>query len=76
MMRRYHAPYVLSEFKPHFTLLSKWQNEETEELCELERLLEREASGNGIEVAELAIMTRDPGESCWSISESIKLGER
>lgn len=75
IMDRYHAPYILSEFRPHFTLLSDCIPPGTDEdHRRLKELFETEVTERVIVVDRLAIMARFSPQEPWSIAQSVKLG--
>jgi len=75
MIERYHSPYILKRFVPHFTLLTKVPERESEVVHgEVEALFESQVSDHAIRVDGLAIMLREPN-GYWSIQEEVPLGK-
>jgi hypothetical protein len=88
MIERYLAPYILSRFKPHFTLLTDVPKNMLGRLCsQLNELFKKEVGNASVRVDKLAVMTAVPPqvggpvkararpEALWVISgEEIALG--
>ena len=75
MMRRYGAPFILNRFIPHFTLLADPPSR-SDELSSIVSLLAATLKQNSIEqvhINELALVTRNSGESCWRLRERFPL---
>ena len=74
-MERYHAPYVLKRFKPHFTLMNNVPVAECEtRYREVKELLDSNVFGKTITVDRLAVMSRSPKDGRWFIDQEIRLG--
>ncbi|MBD3344047.1 MAG: DUF1045 domain-containing protein [Chitinivibrionales bacterium] len=82
MLTYYNAPYILKQFRPHFTLLS---NVPDEKQHEMKLMLENDFSNARVEqrlhVDKLAIMTCGRPEIAsdapqWKIVKEIQLGKR
>ena len=66
MIRRYHAPYILDCFKPHFTLLDSVPPEQIEEkVQEMKTAFGRLVDGRQITMKSVAVMRKAPGERTW-----------
>lgn len=73
MMKRYKAPYVLSQFEPHFTLLSAVPPPKMNETwARLQKQFES-IGKESITVQSLAIMARDRAEGPWRIESEVQL---
>jgi hypothetical protein len=76
MLRRYKAPYVLTRFQPHFTLLSNVSSERQDELmAELSRSFEARVRNRAVHIGRLAVMTKraDHLDGRWTILKEIPL---
>jgi hypothetical protein len=72
LIDRYHAPYILDQFVPHFTLLSAVPTadlDSTEQ--DLARVFAAEVPGRSIDVRSMALMHRPTGR--WRIKREIDL---
>jgi hypothetical protein len=74
MIQRYLAPYVLSRYRPHFTLLDALRGPEGESTrLRIAGDFEARAIPSTILVDHLALMTRTEPDGPWSIKEEIRL---
>lgn len=74
MIKRYHAPYILQRFIPHFTLLTNISPEEQPQALEkLEKEFSQKVQERTIRVERLALMTRSVENNMWVIKEEIQL---
>jgi hypothetical protein len=74
MIKHYKAPYILTRFKPHFTLLTKVPSEKMENIFnELKKLYEEQVENNQIEIDAVAFMLKSDGEQTWEIDKKFKL---
>jgi hypothetical protein len=71
MLKRYHAPYVLSEFRPHFSLVA---NVEAGQLPGVAASLESELPRPPCVVNTVCLLTRPAGSRHWSIRDEFRLG--
>lgn len=75
MIERYLAPYILSRFKPHFTLLTNVrENQQGAIRARLARLYEEDVGNVPVQVDKLAIMSKSTPTSRWEIKSEIDLG--
>ena len=77
LIKRYHAPYILHRFKPHFTLLDR-QNDESNDYNQVKESFDARFSTEkkrGIKVDRLAIMSWSPIEGRWSIRRELALSK-
>jgi hypothetical protein len=73
-IHRYKAPYILTKFQPHFTLLSNYRPDEHSDLIEeLASRFGAEVSDRHITVDRLALMALRPSSSRWEIVDEIRL---
>lgn len=74
MVRRYKAPYILSSYQPHFTLLTNVPQSEIDDMSHALRLqFENLTPNRRIKVDRLAIMSRDNPNRPWTIEQEIML---
>ncbi|MFX1250790.1 MAG: DUF1045 domain-containing protein [Promethearchaeota archaeon] len=74
MIKRYKAPYILQQFKPHFTLLTDVQSERQDEVyAGLIDLFDSLKTDNCIKIENLAIMSFNKKEKKWIIKDRIPL---
>lgn len=74
LIKRYHAPYIMKSFNPHFTLLSGIPPQERERVRqEVESAFREEVDDTAIMVEKLALMTRPDPRQPWIIDEEIEL---
>lgn len=74
MIERYHAPYILQCFTPHFTLLTNVLPEEQPQALEkLEKNFSQKVQERTIRLERLALMTRSVENNMWVIKEEIQL---
>ena len=76
MMKRYNAPYVLTRFQPHFTLLSNVSPDRQDELAaQLSRSFEASVRNRAVPIGRLAVMTKraDHLDGRWTILKEIPL---
>ena len=76
MMKRYNAPYVLTCFQPHFTLLSNVPSGRQDEcMAELSRSFEACVRNRAVRIGRLAVMTKraDHLDGRWTILKEIPL---
>jgi hypothetical protein len=75
MTDRYHAPFILGRFRPHFSLLTNMANERREEaLARIREQFEQKVPRREIEVTELALMQQPALDAPWQIEQEIRLG--
>jgi hypothetical protein len=75
LLQRYGSPYILSALRMHFTLLAAAPTDNAE-LAEIVDLIQREFDGLStgyVEVNDLALMVKRPGEDKWRIEETFPL---
>jgi hypothetical protein len=70
MIERYHAPYILNEFRPHFSLLS---NVAPGDLASAQASLENDLPTRSLLVGSLCVLTRGPAGSNWRIAAELAL---
>lgn len=74
LIKRYHAPYIMKSFNPHFTLLSGIPPQERERVRqEVEIAFRDQVDDTAIMVEKLAFMTRPDPHQPWVIDEEIEL---
>lgn len=76
MIQRYQAPYILNQFKPHFTLLTKVPFDQMEQITQkIKAFFEQKVPKSHIDITNLSLMTRPKidSESPWQIKDEIKL---
>jgi|GEM_PF-1545843 len=67
MMDLYHAPYIMHEFRPHFSLLSGIPADKIESVF---KELEKAISGSTVAVSSICILSKSIGaDSNWEILE-------
>lgn len=74
MIKRYHAPYILQHFKPHFTLLTNLPQPPLERenvISSLYQSYREQVKLEKIEIASICIMTRSRANRPWQIVEEI-----
>ncbi len=74
MIQRYHAPYILQQFKPHFTLLTNLPQTPLEResvVSSLYKAYRERIRLEKIEIASICIMTRSRAGRPWQIAEEI-----
>ncbi len=70
MLQRYKAPYVLSKYKPHFTLLTDVPKEDAERIAEeLNQELESLPTDRKVHLDHLSLMTQDPNNK-WIVIDT------
>jgi hypothetical protein len=75
MIKRYHAPYILQRFKPHFSLLSDVPSERKDQIyAEIKKLYEKRIEEPFIEISHVAVMYRPDPKGHWQILKEYKLG--
>jgi hypothetical protein len=75
MIKRYHAPYVLQRYKPHFSLLSDVPPEKKDQIyAEIKKLYEKRVEEPYIEIDRVAIICRPDPKGHWQILKEYKLG--
>ncbi len=73
MIQRYHAPYILNAFRPHFTLLSNCSEQDSDSaFSSLKRIFNGKVQKE-IRVEKIAIMRLNAENKHWEIDEEIKL---
>lgn len=74
MIQRYHAPYILNAFKPHFSLLT---NVAASKLLETERdvrlLFEEMVPDDHVVIKSVALVTRPSPDARWEIEREVRL---
>lgn len=76
MIKHYKAPYILTRFKPHFTLLTKVPSEKKEDIFkELKNQYDAQVERHQIEIDTLAFMVKPDKNPKWEINHQFKLGE-
>jgi hypothetical protein len=74
MIQRYHVPYILNAFKPHFSLLT---NVAANKLAETERdvrlLFEEMVPDDHIMIKSVALVTRSSPAARWEIEHEVRL---
>jgi hypothetical protein len=74
MINRYNAPYILQEFKPHFTLMPHAPTTEHDSLlAKLTEKFKAQVKSDEIRVDKLALMVKKPGSEYWQIEKEFKL---
>jgi hypothetical protein len=74
MIRRFHAPHILSQYSPHFTLLSNVSPQNMDERREqLEREFRARVRPRKLSVKKIALLSRIPGEDTWKIIRELSL---
>jgi len=74
MLNRYHAPYVLAQYMPHFTLANGVVEARQLSLVnDLERSFARSGSEEIVTVEKIAIMTKSSQGDKWVIEEELPL---
>ncbi|MGA1876111.1 MAG: DUF1045 domain-containing protein [bacterium] len=76
MIQRYHAPYILKQFQPHFTLLTEVPVDQMKQIAqEVEDLFKQKVPESHIDITSLAFMTQPKSNSNnpWQIKDEIKL---
>ena len=74
MIARYRAPYILSSFSPHWTLLSNVAPERLEETAaEVSAFFEQHVPSRSIEIAKVAVMSQPSSGAPWQIEREIPL---
>lgn len=74
MIQRYHAPYILQQFKPHLTLLTNLPQTPLEResvVSSLYKTYRESINLEKIEIASLCIMTLSRANRPWQIAEEI-----
>lgn len=77
MITRYHAPYILQQYKPHFTLLTKLPEaaeERRKVMDELRRNFEAEVAERQIELKSLFVLKRPAPKRAWQIAREVPFG--
>ena len=76
MTQRYHAPYILQMFKPHFTLLANVPTNKMEEVAlEVKELYHQEVKEQQIDIKYIAVMDKPQQDLPWKIRYEVKLDE-
>jgi hypothetical protein len=74
MIERYHAPYILQRFKPHFSLLSDVPADKKEQIYQdVKKLYEKYITEPSIEISSIAIMFRPISTEPWRILNEYNL---
>ena len=77
MTQRYHAPYILQKFQPHFTLLSNLPSapEERQKVIEeVGKAYEEQIQQKQVEFRSLFIMRRPQRTRPWQIAKELRIG--
>jgi hypothetical protein len=77
MIQHYHAPYVLSSFRPHFTLLTNLPAEDAGRrklLEQLRQMYEERVPEQEIELHELYLMRRPQPNRPWQVARELVIG--
>jgi hypothetical protein len=75
MISRYHAPYILQRFNPHFSLLSNVPETDKEEIYQyLKDLFKKNVRESLIKIDKIAVMHRPLPNKCWEILREYHLG--
>jgi hypothetical protein len=73
MIKRYHAPYILQRFNPHFTLLTNVPAGKMDEVAQkLNELIHQEVKEEQIDIKHIALMTK-PQDQHWQILHEVQL---
>ena len=75
MVRRYHAPYIMRQFKPHFTLLTDLPQKTTEReavITSLHEAYQERIKKEKVDIASICVMTRARSNRPWQIAEEIR----
>ena len=75
MIQRYHAPYILQKFQPHFTLLTNLPDsvkERKEIVDSLKQVYSQQISQNHIELRSLFVMRRPQLARPWQIAKELR----
>jgi len=74
---RYHAPYILNWFKPHFTLLAgPDRSDRAAEYDRVKELFESRVTSRTVRVDRVHIMAWSPTNGRWFIEKEVMLGMR
>ncbi|HPY93077.1 MAG: DUF1045 domain-containing protein [Methanothrix sp.] len=75
MIKRYHAPYILQRFNPHFTLLTEVPPDKMDEVArELKEIYETVMKKEQqILINDIAIMVKSQPDRPWQIKQRIQL---
>lgn len=72
MAQRYHAPYILQQFKPHFSLLTAVVPEKMEEVFhKLNEYYENNVAQKTVKINSLVLMSRPDNKNPWLIKTEI-----
>jgi hypothetical protein len=75
MIKRYHAPYILQRFKPHFSLLSNVPLDKKDQLyLEIKKLYEKRILDSSVDIGKIAIMHKPDPKGHWQILQEYSLG--
>jgi 2'-5' RNA ligase len=75
MIERYNAPYIFNQFHPHFTLLSGLRpGDQGTVFQNLEQAVRDNKIEDHLHVDKVAVMTKSPGSTHWTIDREIPLG--
>jgi hypothetical protein len=75
MIQRYHAPYILQQFKPHFSLLSNVPQDRKDQLFhDLKKIMEKHEVDSSILIDSIVLMHRPEKDKPWRIHSEHKLG--
>ena len=76
MVQRYHAPYIMQQFKPHFTLLTNLPQETSEReavTTSLYQAYQERIKVEKVDIGSICVMTRTRSNRPWQIAEEISL---
>jgi hypothetical protein len=74
MIKRYHAPYVLQRFKPHFSLATSVSKERMDQVFSgISRLYAQRQVPSHVEISTIAVMARDDSSGRWRILKEYSL---
>jgi len=77
MIQKYHAPYILQKFQPHFTLLNNIPAspiERRQVLDDVERAFGEQVLQNHVEIHSLTVMGRPQLTRPWQIAKELRFG--
>jgi len=75
MIQRYHAPYVLQLFRPHFSLLSAVQQDKKDQLfADMREQYDKYQIEPEIKIHDIAVMHRPEPNKPWQILKEYRLG--
>jgi len=77
MIKRYHAPYILKKFKPHFTLLTQVPPEKMKQVTnEITKFFNEKVTESYIEVRGISLMRRHQTDKPWDIEKELNFKNR